>query len=119
MVIQFKRGTAERWEELNPVLEVGEPGLVIGGDKLKLKIGDGVTAWNDLDYYGEDNVVNAQTHYEFPSIGKPNTIYKAESEQKIYQWNTTLLKYEVLSSGESSTPGDLNITLINGGNANG
>jgi len=110
--IQFKRGTAERWEELNPVLEIGEPGYVIGENRFK--IGDGITHWNDLLYVGEDNVFNAQTHFDFPSIGKANTIYKAESEKKIYQWNTSALKYEVLSSDISST---LDITLINGGNA--
>lgn len=112
-IIQLKRGTAERWEELNPVLKVGEPGYILGTSKFK--IGDGVTAWKDLPYVGDSNVFNARTHYDFPSIGNANTIYKAESEQKIYQWNTTSLKYEVLnSSGES---GILDITLINGGNA--
>jgi len=110
--IQFKRGTAERWKELNPILKAGEPGFVI--DENRFKIGDGVTPWKELRYIGEDNVFNAQTHFDFPSIGKENTIYKAESEQKIYQWNSSALKYEVLSSDITST---LDITLINGGNA--
>lgn len=112
--ILFKRGTAARWAELNLVLEAGEPGFVI--DENRFKVGDGVTAWNDLPYMGESNVVNAKTHYDFPSIGKANTIYKAEDEKLIYQWNTTALKYEVLSAAEG---GVLDIDLINGGNANG
>ena len=114
-VIQFKRGTAEALARVNPILAVGEPGFVT--DENRLKIGDGVTAWNDLPYIGEDEVVNAQTHYDFPSIGKVNTIYKAESEKMIYQWNPTALKYEALNSIESETPLDIN--LIHGGNANG
>ena len=59
-------------------------------------------------------IFNAETHYDFPSVGNVNTIYKAESEKLVYQWNDTELKYEVL--GGSSTP---DINLIDGGNANG
>ena len=49
---QFKRGHAENWTKLNPVLSAGEPGFEI--DTYKLKIGDGQTAWNDLEYFDED-----------------------------------------------------------------
>lgn len=112
--IQFKRGTAARWNELNLVLQAGEPGYVI--DENRFKIGDGSTAWNDLPYIGESEVFNAQTHYDFPSIGKVNTIYKAENEQQVYQWNSTKLAYEPLNVSSGSI---LDIELINGGNANG
>lgn len=113
--LQLKRGTAARWKELNLVLEAGEPGFVL--DENRLKIGDGVTAWNNLPYIGESSVVNANTHYDFPSIGREDVIYKAESEKLLYQWNTTDLKYEVI--GEIEVSGDLtNIEVINGGNAN-
>ena len=112
--LQIKRGSSSKWKELNPVLAAGEPGYVL--DENKLKIGDGVTAWNDLSYIGDNEVVNKPTHYDFPSIGNPNTIYKAEQEQKIYQWNSTLLKYELIGT---DTGGVLDIDLIDGGNANG
>ena len=46
--IQLRRGTAALWTSTNPVLAVGEPGIEI--DTNKLKIGDGVTAWNALGY---------------------------------------------------------------------
>lgn len=114
--IQLKRGTAEALARVNPVLAAGEPGFVT--DENRLKIGDGVTHWNDLPYIGEDNVVNKGTHFEFPNIGKENTIYKAESERLLYQWNTTLLKYEVV--GEAEITGDLaDIKIIHGGDADG
>ena len=116
MAVQFKRGAADRWSELNPILEAGQPGFVT--DENRLKVGDGITAWNDLPYIGESSVVNAQTLYDFPSIGRSNAIYKAEAEKCIYQWNATALKYELLGSTEIS--GDLsNIEIINGGDANG
>lgn len=48
--VQLKRGTKQRWQEQNPVLKDGEPGLE--KDTKKFKAGDGTTAWNDLGYYG-------------------------------------------------------------------
>lgn len=113
--IQFKRGKAEALARVNPILAVGEPCWTI--DENKIKVGDGITAWVDLPYMGEENVFNAQTRYDFPSIGKEDVIYKAESEKMIYQWNPTALKYEALNSIESEAPVD--ITLIHGGSANG
>lgn len=114
MALKFKRGTSSKWAELNIVLEAGQPGFAT--DENRLKIGDGVTAWNDLPYVGESSVVNAQTHYDFPSIGRSNVIYKAEAEKCIYQWSSTKLKYELIGSTEIS--GDLsNIEIIHGGNA--
>ena len=113
--ILFKRGTAARYQEVNPVLQAGEPGFVT--DENRFKIGDGVTPWNELPYIGESNVITASTHYDFPSVGRVNVIYKAESEKMIYQWNPTALKYEALNNASSG--GALDIDLINGGNANG
>lgn len=109
---QLRRGNASVWEKNNPILARGEPGFEI--DTNRLKIGDGLTAWKDLKYIGEEEVFNASTHYDFPSIGRANTIYKAETEQKIYQWNSTSLKYEILSSGSDF----IEVELIHGGNAN-
>jgi len=48
--IQFRGGTAAEWEEANPVLAEREMGIET--DTLQLKFGDGVTAWNDLEYGG-------------------------------------------------------------------
>lgn len=112
-MFQFKRGTQERWTELNPVLLPGEPGYEY--DTHRLKVGDGSTAWKDLPYIGEESIYNAETHYGFPSIGRANVIYKAESEKKIYQWNSSTLVYEAISEGETIS----DIQLIHGGNANG
>ena len=44
----LRRGTAKAWADANPVLNEGEPGIEL--DTRKLKFGDGVTAWNDLQY---------------------------------------------------------------------
>jgi len=47
--IQFRRDTASNWAAENPVLAVGELGLVT--DTGAYKVGDGVTAWNSLSYW--------------------------------------------------------------------
>ena len=44
---QFKRGLSDAWERANPVLAPGEPGWTL--DTHILKIGNGVTAWNNLE----------------------------------------------------------------------
>lgn len=45
---QLKRGKAETWQRLNPILAAGEPGYEL--DTGALKIGNGTTAWLDLPY---------------------------------------------------------------------
>ncbi len=46
--IQWRRDTAANWTAADPVLRQGEPGYEL--DTQKLKIGDGVTAWDLLPY---------------------------------------------------------------------
>lgn len=48
--IQFRRGTAASWTSANPVLAEGELGLET--DSGFFKVGNGVTAWNSLNYGG-------------------------------------------------------------------
>lgn len=48
VIFKLRRDLAADWAEKNPILRAGEPGFEI--DTNKLKIGDGLNAWNDLDY---------------------------------------------------------------------
>jgi hypothetical protein len=48
--IFFRRGASSNWSSVNPVLNSGEPGFDV--TLKKLKIGDGVTPWNNLDWVG-------------------------------------------------------------------
>jgi hypothetical protein len=47
---KFKRGNAADWKNVNPILAEAEPGYEL--DTGKLKIGNGKTAWNNLQYFG-------------------------------------------------------------------
>ena len=46
--IKLRRGTAAEWVSANPTLAVGEAGFET--DTLKMKIGDGATAFTTLSY---------------------------------------------------------------------
>lgn len=47
-LLQFRAGPSSTWTSVNPVLDLGEPGLET--DTNKVKYGDGSTAWNSLAY---------------------------------------------------------------------
>lgn len=53
---RFQRGSANRWEELNPTLGPAEPGVEV--DTGLFKIGNGHTAWNDLEYFLTEGYVS-------------------------------------------------------------
>ena len=53
--IRPRRGTASQWRTANTVLAEGEIGIEVpdggvGKGLVKIKFGDGVTAWNNLPY---------------------------------------------------------------------
>jgi hypothetical protein len=59
-LIKLRRDTAANWTSVNPTLAAGEPGLET--DTLKLKYGNGSTAWNSLAYGG-----GAGSSYSLPT----------------------------------------------------
>jgi hypothetical protein len=46
--IKLRRSLSNEWNNINPILDIGEAGYET--DSLRLKIGDGTTAWSGLDY---------------------------------------------------------------------
>ena len=121
-VYQFKRGTAQRWIEVNPILRQGEPGFEY--DTGKLKIGDGFTPWTSLPYInsevnvsGQEEMITVSAYDQLPTIGDENKLYRVVEDKLLYQWNFHKGIYESLGAQGSFDPSI--ITLINGGNANG
>lgn len=65
-VIQLRRALKKDWEELNPVLRIGEPGFEI--DTGRLKIGDANTPWKNLPYIGGSSTFDYDVLINKPSI---------------------------------------------------
>jgi hypothetical protein len=80
--IQIKKGLAAALSATNPIVASGEP--VFETDTLKLKIGDGVTAYNSLGLVSP--IRSYTTTSTFPASGIANTYYIASDSSKIYQW---------------------------------
>lgn len=53
--IQLRRDLSTKWVEINPILMEGEVGFET--DTKLRKIGNGVTAWNNLEYLAAENIV--------------------------------------------------------------
>ena len=58
--IQLRHDTSTNWTTYNPVLLEGEVGVET--DTNKMKIGDGTTAYNSLDYFGGD--IDLSAYYD-------------------------------------------------------
>jgi hypothetical protein len=58
--IQLRRDTSANWEGTNPILAQGEPGVEL--DTKKMKVGDGIRSWNDLDYVASGTSENSTTN---------------------------------------------------------
>lgn len=55
--IRLRRQTAANWTSVNPTLGEGEAGIET--DTLKMKVGNGSTAWNSLEYVGAGTAQNS------------------------------------------------------------
>lgn len=100
--MQQKRGTASRWTDTNPVLLAGEIGVET--DTKKIKIGDGTTHWNNLDYMKVDAQNISYTHTQNASLSvwhithnlsfKPNVV--------ITDYNGNILECDVEYTGSNT-----------------
>ena len=59
-IIQQRRDTAARWAQYNPILMEGEAGYVTDNPN-QYKIGNGVSAWNDLPLRGYTGTIAQDT----------------------------------------------------------
>jgi hypothetical protein len=81
--IQFRRGTASEWIVRNTLLLPGEVGFET--DTKRLKVGDGVTRWNQLDYWSggnilDDYVLTTDTRLSDARDWTGETVSQAEAE---------------------------------------
>lgn len=81
--IALRGGTTAQWETKNPILQNKEPGIEYCADgSVKLKAGDGSTAWNSLPYIGESDAPAGDTILSAPAlIGTPTIWLKGEQPE--------------------------------------
>ncbi|KJV08094.1 hypothetical protein [Methylocucumis oryzae] len=74
-----RRDTAANWHSANPILEPGEVGYEIVPDYGdKMKVGDGITAWDDLPYayagLGSNTFTGAQNEAHGDPVASASTV---------------------------------------------
>lgn len=84
--IQLRRDLSTKWTEINPILMEGEVGFET--DTKLRKIGDGVTAWNNLDYLAAENIVqelgNSENTVISQKISSDNFLHIDDSMKSIF-----------------------------------
>lgn len=91
--VQFRRGLAANWTSANPTLAQGEMGIELDTDLFK--IGDGLTAWNDLGHGGLQgpqgtsiNVIGSvENEADLPASANQNDAYIVQSNGDLYIWD--------------------------------
>ena len=78
--VQHKRGTAAIMTANNPVLAAGEIGIET--DTLRIKIGDGSTAWNSLSYQAP-----SASDITLGTLTDTKLSTKAQSALSLYLWS--------------------------------
>jgi hypothetical protein len=86
-IIQIRRDTAANWTSANPTLAQGELGTE--SDTTKIKIGDGTTAWNSLDY-----LINTVDSYTYG-----RNIFTATADQTTFSVTYTVGFVDVYMNG--------------------
>ena len=120
---RLKGGEQEAVERNNPFLERREPIVVYCKDGVtRMKIGDGVHRYNELDWMGgeqkdyQEQIVTFDDHFKFPIPGDNTLVYRAKNESVLYQWDDADYRYEPLVNADVDISVD-DIEIINGGRA--
>jgi hypothetical protein len=79
--IQLRRATAAQWTTANTVLSQGE--LALETDSLKIKIGDGSTAWNSLAYYSTQGVYTPRVQSQTTTTSQTSLTWSSASYDQI------------------------------------
>jgi hypothetical protein len=96
--IQIRRDISSNWTSANPILAQGEMGLET--NTLKVKFGDGTTAWNSLAYFG--NSVANLTDVTLTSLASGNVLIANASGTFINQSLVSLVNQLVSFSSLGS-----------------
>lgn len=104
--IQFRRDTAANWKKYNPILSEGELGIEM--DTKLRKLGDGSTAWNELEYLAAENIVQELGDSKNAVISqKATTEFLNELKNLIGTLGSGKIPTMKLSEIDTPTPNDI------------
>ena len=84
-IIQFRRATEEEWIQYNPILRAGEPAL--STDIMKVKVGDGVTDWINLEYIDQASYQQISFVDSIVGLtGEEDQLYINKTDGTAYLW---------------------------------
>ena len=97
--IVSRNDTSSNWADIDPILLKGEIGIEI--DTNKIKIGDGVKSWTQLEYAssGGASFIVVENFGDLPEEGANDKLYKVSSSQLLYIWNSLTNTYAPLGQG--------------------
>ena len=96
---------SSNWEDINPILLKGEIGIEI--DTNKIKIGDGVKTWTQLDYVNSSaSLIVVENFSDLPEEGANDKLYKVSSSQLLYTWNSLTNTYAPLGQSGGTDEGE-------------
>ena len=96
---------SSNWEDINPILLKGEIGIEI--DTNKIKIGDGVKTWTQLDYVNSSaSLIVVENFSDLPEEGVDDKLYKVSSSQLLYIWNSLTNTYAPLGQSGGTDEGE-------------
>ena len=94
--IQIRRDTSSNWSSVNPILAQGEIGFETNTGKIK--IGDGTTAWNSLNYFAGYNSLVSLTDVNLTSLASGNIILSNGSQVFVNQSLSSLINQLAFAS---------------------
>jgi hypothetical protein len=102
--IKIRRDESTNWEEVNPLLYVGEQGYET--DTRKMKIGDGLKRYNELEYFGETLesidgfLITSKVHLEHESKFLIKTLKNFDDRELTTQKDANVIIVETLLINE-------------------
>lgn len=127
--MQMRSDTEDNWKANDPLLMIGELGLTTdGANKGRFKIGNGMTAWSGLDYYGGttpsgdqyvtiDMLENGDVSLPIATESRSGGVVSSEGENAIYVNPTTGEATVASLSINKLSQEDGSVLVLDGGDA--
>ena len=113
--IKIRHDTSTNWANINPILALGEIGFE--SDTNKLKVGNGTSAWNSLDYIagggGEESLNAVDIIYDNSESSLESTNVQDAIDELAAGTGTGTVTEIIKSSSATLTTAEVTGTIIN------